>query len=68
MNTIENKYMDTNLLSKYILISRSKIYKMVSDDRIPFHKIDNRTIFDKDEIDRWVKNNGICDNDLPQLP
>mgnify|MGYP000983722431 CR=1 FL=1 len=68
MNTIENKYMDTTLLSKYILISRSKIYKMVSNDRIPYHKIDNRTIFDKDEIDRWIKNNGLCDTDLPQLP
>jgi excisionase family DNA binding protein len=54
------------MMEGYIHLSKSTIYKMVSKNTIPHIKKGTRTIFEREQIDRWMVN-GTSD-DLPQFP
>ena len=56
------------MLVKYIHQSRSTIYKKVSNQTIPHIKMGSRTLFIIEEIDKWVRNGGSQDSNLPTLP
>ena len=60
------KYLTVVMLVDYIHLAKSTIYKMVRTNTIPHIKKGTRTIFDREQIDRWMVN-GTSD-DLPQLP
>ncbi len=64
----ESKFFDVMELSKYLHLSKSTVYKMVSNKTIPHHKIGTRTLFDKTQIDQWVLNDGMIVEDLPSVP
>ena len=59
------RFMTVKMLVDYIHLSKSTIYKMVSNNTIPHIKKGSRTIFDREQIDKWML--GGCD-DLPELP
>ena len=61
-------YMDVKMVSEYIHVSKSLIYRMVSMDQIPFIKIGSRTIFDRGQIDQWLHNHCMMVEELPQIP
>lgn len=63
-----NKYMDVKMVSEYIHVSTSLIYRMVSLNQIPFIKIGSRTIFDRAHIDQWLHNHCMMVEELPQIP
>lgn len=65
---IESRFLDIEGVCKYIHLSRSSVYKMVSRNEIPFHKVGSRVLFDVHEIDRFVHNGGRKDEDIPKLP
>jgi excisionase family DNA binding protein len=65
---IESRFLDIQGVCKYIHLSRSSVYKMVSRNEIPFHKVGSRVLFDIHEIDRFVLNGGRKDEDIPRLP
>jgi len=64
----EKRFFDVPGLAKYIYMSKSTIYKMVSNQTIPHIKIGARTLFDREQIDRWVINGGKMGEELPKLP
>jgi excisionase family DNA binding protein len=64
----EHRFLDIKGMTDYIHLSKSTIYKMVSTDRIPHIKIGSRTLFDKEQIDKWVLCRGFMPHELPQLP
>jgi excisionase family DNA binding protein len=64
----EMNYLDMENLSKYVHLSKSTIYKMVSNKTIPYVKLGTRTLFVKDQIDKWVICGGQMNIDLPVLP
>ncbi|EAG5197751.1 DNA-binding protein, partial [Listeria monocytogenes] len=43
-----------------IEISRSKLYKMVKQDEIPYTKIGSNLFFVEDQIEAWVRNGGTA--------
>ena len=61
-------YLDVVQLSNYIHLSKSTIYKMVSNNNIPYLKIGTRTLFEKGQIDNWVFSGGNIIENIPQLP
>ncbi len=63
-----NKYMDVKMVSEYLHVSKSLIYRMVSLDQIPYNKIGSRTIFDRVKIDQWLHNHCMMTVELPQIP
>ncbi|NQT57426.1 MAG: helix-turn-helix domain-containing protein [Bacteroidetes bacterium] len=51
----DRDYMNVDQLSDYLGISASAIYTMSSKGTIPRTKLGNRVIFNKDEIDKWLR-------------
>lgn len=65
----ENTFLDIKGVCNYLHLSKSKIYKMVSNNEIPHIKLGTRTLFDIRQIEIWVLNGGrMPDTELPQLP
>lgn len=58
------KLMTIQEVAELLRISKSTIYKMVMDRRIPFIKASGRLLFDEVEIRDWVKASQIptCKN------
>jgi excisionase family DNA binding protein len=63
----EMNYLDMENLSEYIHLSKSTIYKMVCNKTIPYIKLGTRTLFVKDQIDKWVLSGGQMSIELPVL-
>lgn len=63
-----NKYMDVKMISEYLHVSRSLIYRMVSLGEIPYLKVGSRTIFEREQIDKWMHNHCTMVEELPQFP
>lgn len=62
----KKKFLDMNGITEYLYLSKSKIYKLVSNNEIPYIKIGSRTLFDAEQIDKWVRRGGVMDENLPQ--
>ena len=62
------KFLDIKLTCKRTHLSKSTIYKRVSENTIPHIKLGTRTLFVIEQIDQWVLSGGRMDNDLPSLP
>jgi excisionase family DNA binding protein len=45
-------------VAEYTTLSKPMIYKLICQNKIPFHKLGNRTVFLTEEIDDWVRNDG----------
>jgi excisionase family DNA binding protein len=61
------KIMDIKGVSDYTTLSKSTIYKKMSENQIPNHKIGSRTLFMVDEIDDWIKNDGVMVDNIPEI-
>ena len=65
---IETKFLNMKMLCDYIHLAKSTIYKKVQNNTIPYIKLGSRTLFDKEQIDDWLRNGGSLSTDLPELP
>lgn len=54
-------------VAEYTTLSKPTIYKMICQDKIPYHKIGGRTLFLTEEIDDWIRNDGKMVEKLPTL-
>jgi excisionase family DNA binding protein len=63
-----NKFLDVQELTDYIHMSPSYVYKMVSNKTIPHIKLGTRTLFERNQIDNWVRSGGRMEENLPSLP
>jgi excisionase family DNA binding protein len=63
----EKRFLDVQNLADYIHLSKSCIYKMVSNKSIPHIKLGTRTLFERNQIDNWVINGGRTEENLPSL-
>lgn len=52
------KWLTLDELASYLKVSKSALYKMVQEGRIPGGKVGRVWRFDQIEIDRWVKSRG----------
>jgi excisionase family DNA binding protein len=64
----EKRFLNVQELTKYIHMSESYVYKMVSKQSIPHIKLGTRTLFERNQIDNWVINGGRIEDNLPSLP
>ena len=53
-----DKWLTLDELASYLKVSKSALYKMVQEGRIPGGKVGRVWRFDRAEIDRWVKARG----------
>jgi excisionase family DNA binding protein len=64
----EQRFLTMKMLTNHIHRSRSTIYKMVSNNTIPYIRLRRGLLFEREKIDQWVRSNGNINDDLPQLP
>ncbi|MFH1957705.1 MAG: helix-turn-helix domain-containing protein [bacterium] len=55
----QKEIMNVSELAEYIGVSRSKIYKMIRDKKVPASKIGRQYKFSKQVVDSWLKENII---------
>jgi excisionase family DNA binding protein len=55
MRADPDEVMSIGELAAYLKISRSTLYKLVQEGRLPGQKIGKRWRFHKDAIDEWLK-------------
>jgi excisionase family DNA binding protein len=68
MKPIYNNYMDVGMVSEYLHVAKSTIYKWVEESYIPHKKLGKRVLFIKNDVDQWVLNNGMIVDELPEVP
>jgi excisionase family DNA binding protein len=54
------KILTMDELAAYLKLSKSTLYKLAVEDKLPGQKIGKRWRFHKDAIDAWVTH-GLCD-------
>ncbi|MFC2048689.1 helix-turn-helix domain-containing protein [Elusimicrobiota bacterium] len=59
-----NEIFTADELADYLRIKKNTIYIWVSQKRIPYTKIGRCTRFKRSEIDRWIKENEVYENEL----
>ena len=57
-NKMKKQFLDIDGVCDYLSLAKSTIYKKVAGKEIPYHKVKSRTLFDVDEINMWVRNDG----------
>ena len=55
MTTSSDNIMTIDALAEYLQISRSTLYKLVQDGKLPGQKVGKRWRFHKEAIDEWLK-------------
>lgn len=60
---INNPPMDVKILSVYLKLSISAIYKLTSTSEIPHYKSGKRLYFKKEDIDEWIFSHRIKTRD-----
>lgn len=53
------RFLDVKEASEYLGLAESTLYAMVSERRIPFTKMGRRTKFDRDKLDRWIREHSV---------
>ena len=53
------RFLDVKEASEHLGLAESTIYTMVSQRRIPFTKMGRRTKFDRDKLDRWIRDHSV---------
>ncbi len=51
-------WLDVEQAAEHLACPKSRLYALVSARRIPFEKDGSRTLFDRVELDAWVRSGG----------
>jgi excisionase family DNA binding protein len=51
-------WLDVKGAAEHLCCGKNRIYRFVSARQIPFHKEGRRTLFDRAELDAWVRRGG----------
>lgn len=55
----KKRFLDVKEVAEYTGLAESTIYTMVSERRIPFTKMGRRLKFDRDKLDRWIRDHSV---------
>ena len=54
-------YLTVNDVCKYLKISNESLYGWIKNTNIPAHKVGKRWLFSKEELDAWVRSDGMTE-------
>ena len=57
----EEKWLTVDTICDYLQVTKDTIYKWISARDMPAHKVGKRWMFQKSEIDRWIKGGKAAD-------
>jgi excisionase family DNA binding protein len=64
---VEPRYMSVQDTAKYLAVSRWTLYRLVKDQLIDHYAVRGRLVFDKKEIDAWMRRQKIPARPVDQM-
>lgn len=61
---MEDKYLNVEEVCKFLKISRSTLFKLKKEAKLPYAKLGGTLIFDRDDLIKWVDDQKVTE--LPQ--
>lgn len=61
------RYLNVKGLIDYTTLSRPTIYRHIKENTIPSIKIGRRRLFDRNEIDNWIRSGYGFNDELPTI-
>ncbi len=58
---MKDRWLCVDEISQYLGVKRETLYKWISERGIPAHKVGRLWKFKKDEVDAWVRGEGVTD-------
>lgn len=58
---MEDKWLTVDDISKYLSVTKDTIYKWIENRNMPAHKVGRKWMFQKTEVDEWVKSGKAAD-------
>jgi excisionase family DNA binding protein len=58
---MEDRWLTVDDISKYLSVTKDTIYKWIDNRNMPAHKVGRKWMFQKTEIDEWVKSGKAAD-------
>lgn len=58
---MEDRWLTVDDVSKYLSVTKDTIYKWIDNRNMPAHKVGRKWMFQKNEIDEWVKSGKAAD-------
>ena len=52
---INNEFLTVKELCEWIRLSRSKVYALIQENKIPYAKVGGKFLFDKTKIKNWIE-------------
>ena len=60
---MKEKFMTIKDVAKFLGFSEGYLYKLVKKKKIPYYQpTGNKILFDKEEIEKWVKNSKVSES------
>lgn len=61
-NFMEDRWLTVDDISKYLSVTKDTIYKWIENRNMPAHKVGRKWMFQKIEVDDWVKSGKAADD------
>ena len=58
---MEDRWLTVDDISKYLSVTKDTIYKWIENRNMPAHKVGRKWMFQKTEVDEWVKSGKAAD-------
>ncbi len=58
---MEDRWLTVDDISKYLSVTKDTSYKWIGNRNMPAHKVGRKWMFQKTEIDEWVKSGKAAD-------
>lgn len=59
---MEDRWLTVDDISKYLSVTKDTIYKWIENRNMPAHKVGRKWMFQKSEVDEWVKSGKAADD------
>ena len=57
-----DKWLTVEEICEYLSVGKDTIYKWIDQRKMPAHKVGRRWMFQKSEVDHWIKTGKAADN------
>ena len=58
----EEKWLTVEEIGSYLQVTKDTIYKWISHRNMPAHRVGKRWMFQRSEVDAWIKDGKAADN------
>jgi excisionase family DNA binding protein len=58
---MDERWLKVDDICRYLNVSNETVYKWIEQRAMPGHRVGRRWMFNRDEVDAWVRSGGAAD-------